>query len=214
MTTIARSVIDAAMTYEAYRQLTSELLAQNKTTGSNQSEALVHYTNLNVTRMNRLDKTMILTADSLEKLARIPQPQIWLVLTEAWCGDASQIIPILNKLATASENITLRLILRDEHLEIMDAFLTNGSRSIPKLIALDANSLDVFATWGPRPKALQNIILPAIEDMKNTEDPALRAQKYDQLKTQAQSWYNHDKTRSTQEDVLNAVLVREKTQTT
>lgn len=210
MTTIHRSVITAAMTYEAYRQLTNELLLQQKTTGSNQSEALVHYTQLNVTRMNRLDKTTILTADSLEKLAQITQPQIWLVLTEAWCGDASQIIPVLNKLATASENITLQLILRDEHLDIMDAFLTNGSRSIPKLIVLDANTLDVFATWGPRPKALQNIILPAIEDMKTSADSALRAQKYDELKTQAQSWYNHDKTRSTQEDLLATVLERER----
>jgi len=210
MTTISRSVIDAAMTYEAYRQLTNELLTQNKTTGSNQSEALVHYTQLNVTRMNRLDKTTILTADSLEKLAQITQPQIWLVLTEAWCGDASQIIPVLNKLAYANENITLRIILRDEYLDIMDAFLMNGSRSIPKLIALDANTLDVFATWGPRPKALQNIILPAIEDMKTSADSALRAQKYDELKTQAQSWYNHDKTRSTQEDLLATVLERER----
>jgi len=206
MTTISRSVIDAAMTYEAYRQLTNELLTQNKTTGPNQSEALVHYTQLNVTRMNRLDKTTILTADSLEKLAQITQPQIWLVLTEAWCGDASQIIPVLNKLAYANENITLRIILRDEYLDIMDAFLMNGSRSIPKLIALDANSLKVFATWGPRPKALQDIILPAIEDMKNTADPAFRAQKYDQLKTQAQSWYNHDKTHSTQEDLLETLF--------
>jgi len=210
MTTISRSVIDAAMTYEAYRQLTNELLTQNKTTGPNQSEALVHYTQLNVTRMNRLDKTTILTADSLEKLAQITQPQIWLVLTEAWCGDASQIIPVLNKLAYANENITLRIILRDEYLDIMDAFLMNGSRSIPKLIALDANTLDVFATWGPRPKALQNIILPAIEDMKTSADSALRAQKYDELKTQAQSWYNHDKTRSTQEDLLATVLERER----
>lgn len=206
MNIIPRAVIDRAMTYEVYRQLTNDLLAQHKTTGANQSEALVHYTQLNVVRMNRLDKTTILTAESLEQLAQITQPQIWLVLTEAWCGDASQIVPVLHKLATANENITLRFILRDEHLDIMYAFLTHGARSIPKLIALDANSLEVFAAWGPRPMLLQNIILPAIEEMKAITDITLQKEKYEQLKTQAQSWYNHDKTRSIQHDVLEAVV--------
>ena len=59
----------------------------------------------------------------------------WLVLTEAWCGDAAQSLPIINKMAEVSDNITLRLILRDENLDVMDQFLQNGrSRSIPKLI--------------------------------------------------------------------------------
>lgn len=210
MNIIPRAVIDRTMTYEAYRQLTNDLLAQHKTTGANQSEALVHYTQLNVVRMNRLDKTTILTAESLEQLAQITQPQIWLVLTEVWCGDASQIVPVLHKIATANENITLRFVLRDEHLDIMDAFLTHRARSIPKLIALDASSLEVFASWGPRPTTLQNIILPLIEEMKVTTDITLQKEKYEHLKTQAQSWYNHDKTRSIQHDVLEAVLVRER----
>lgn len=210
MQTINRAVIDAAMTYEAYRQLINDLLDQHKTTGPNQNESLLFYTQLNVTRMNRLEKTTILTADALEKLAQITQPQIWLVLTEAWCGDASQIVPVLHKLASANENITLRFILRDEHLDIMDAFLTNDARSIPKLIALDANTLEVFASWGSRPKPLQDIMIPLIEDMKSTEDADLRKEKYEALKTQAQSWYNHDKTRSIQEDLLEVVLKKEK----
>jgi hypothetical protein len=206
MQTINRAVIDAAMTYEAYRQLVNDLLDQHKTTGPNQNESLLFYTQLNVTRMNRLDKTTIITADTLEKLAQITQPQIWLVLTEAWCGDAAQSLPVLHKLATANENITLRFILRDEHLDIMDAFLTNGARSIPKLIALDANTLEVFSSWGPRPKALHDIIVPLIQDMKSTEDADLRKEKYEALKTQAQSWYNHDKTHSIQADLLETIM--------
>lgn len=209
MNSIPQSVIDSAMTYEAYRQLTDDLVAQNKTTGPNQSEAMIHYTKLNQTRMNRLDKTTILTVETLEKLAHITQPQIWLVLTEPWCGDAAQIVPVIHKLAAASPNITLRLILRDENLPIMDAFLTNGARSIPKLIVLDAETLEVFATWGPRPQALQAIMQPLIQDMKATTDPALRKEKSEAQKLEAQRWYNQDKTRSIQEDLLEAVLERE-----
>lgn len=206
MLTIQRAVVDAAMTYEAYRQLINDLLEHHKTTGPNQSEALLFYTQLNVTRMNRLDKTTILTADTLEQLAKIKQPQIWLVLTEAWCGDAAQSLPVLHKLATANENITLRFILRDEHLDVMDAFLTNDARSIPKVIMLDANTLEVFATWGPRPKALQNILLPLLAEIKKIEDPELRKQQMDEWKTLTQSWYNKDKTRSIQADLLESIM--------
>lgn len=206
MTTINRAIVDAALTYEAYRKLISSLLAQNKTTGPNQTAALLHYTQLNETRMNRLDKTTILTADSLEKLAQITQPQIWLVLTEAWCGDAAQSIPVMHKLAEANPNIILRFILRDENLDIMDAFLTNGARAIPKLIALDAVTLEVFATWGSRPKALQDILLPQLTEIKQIPDLDLRNLKMQEWKTLAQSWYNHDKTRSIQADLLETLL--------
>ena len=194
------------MTYTAYRQLTDELLAQNKTTGLNQSEALLHYTKLNVTRMNRLDKTTILTADTLEKLADITEPQIWLVLTEAWCGDAAQVVPVMNKLAEANPNIILRFILRDENPAVMDAFLTNGTRSIPKLIAINPDTLEVFATWGPRPQVLQDILMPQLQEIKQIQDPELRKQRMDEWKTLAQSWYNKDKTQNTQADLLEAVL--------
>lgn len=210
MKTINRAVVEASMTYQRYRQLINELLTQNKTTGSVQSDALLHYTLLNVTRMNRLDKTTILTADALEKLAQINEPQIWLVLTEAWCGDAAQSLPVMNKLAEANPNIILRLVLRDENLGIMDAFLTNGARSIPKLLVLDAETLEVFATWGSRPKALQDILLPQLQSIKQIEDLELRKQRMDEWKTLAQSWYNKDKTHSIQEDLLNTVLVKEK----
>lgn len=209
MNRIDRRIIDSALTYEAYRKLITGLLLHHKTTGANQTEALIHYTKLNETRMNRLDKTTILTADSLEKLAHITQPQIWLVLTEAGCGDAAQSLPVMNKLAEANPHITLRFILRDENLDIMDAFLTDGSRSIPKLIALDADTLEVFATWGSRPKALQEILLPQLADIKQIADPDLRKQSMDAWKTEAQSWYNHDKTRSIQADLLETVLQKE-----
>lgn len=206
MKKIDRAVLDTAMTYAQYRFVTDHLLAQNKTTGQNHSEAMLHYTRMNVTRMARLDKTTELTVEASEKLAQIQQPLTWLVLTEAWCGDAAQIVPVLNKLAEFNENINLRFILRDEHPGIMDAFLTNGSRSIPKVIILDTNTHEVLGSWGPRPSALQAILLPRIEDMKATEDREARKAKYEEYKIEAQRWYNQDKTRSIQLEILETTL--------
>jgi len=149
---ITDEVIENAYSYQEYRKLIDNLLAKNKTTGDNHSEAMIHYTKMNMHRMNRLDKRAELS-DSLESvLESVSRPMTWLVLTEAWCGDVAQNLPIINKMAEASDKIELKLILRDDNLNIMDQFLTNGkSRSIPKLICLDKETKEVLGTWGPRP---------------------------------------------------------------
>ena len=193
------------MTYDAYRQLTDELLAQGKTTGENHSEAMIHYTQLNVARMNRLDKTTRLLEATREQLQHVNRPMIWLTLTEAWCGDAAQIIPVLQKIAEASELVELRLILRDEHPEIMNAFLTNGGRSIPKVILLDAQTLDVLGSWGPRPAVLQEMVMAARADMEALTDKEAKKERYQELTAAAQKWYAKDKTQSIQEEFLKAV---------
>jgi thioredoxin-like negative regulator of GroEL len=79
------------------------------------------------------------------------------VITEPWCGDAAQCVPVLEKLVLAVGGIETFYMLRDEHLEIMDAYLTNGGRAIPKLICLDADGQEIF-TWGPRPAVIQEVM--------------------------------------------------------
>ncbi len=110
---------------------------------------------MNVHRMNRLDKQTVLKPKLKEALKSVDQKWIWLVLTEAWCGDAAQNIPVIAKMADQNDQIDLKLILRDKHLDIMDQYLTNGGRSIPKLICLDAEILDEIGSWGPRPEEVQ-----------------------------------------------------------
>ncbi|MCB0561388.1 MAG: thioredoxin family protein [Lewinellaceae bacterium] len=205
MKKISSEVIGRSMTYDAYRQLTDELLAQGKTTGENHSEAMIHYTQLNVARMNRLDKTTRLLEATREQLQHVNRPMIWLTLTEAWCGDAAQIIPVLQKIAEASELVELRLILRDEHPEIMNAFLTNGGRSIPKVILLDAQTLDVLGSWGPRPAVVQEMVMAARADMEALTDKEAKKERYQELTAAAQKWYAKDKTQSIQEEFLKAV---------
>ena len=206
MKKIEKQVVENAFTYEQYRQMIDDLFAQNKTTGANQSEAMLNYAKMNITRMNRLDKRAKLTEETLENISQITKPVIWLVITEGWCGDAAQIVPVLNKMTLENENIDMRFILRDENLEIMDAFLTNGGRSIPKILVLDAETLEVRKTWGPRPAEMQKMIMDAKAESLETEDLDLRKQINSEAAKNLHLWYAKDRTLTTQREFLEVAL--------
>ena len=191
---ITREILDQAYTYDQYRELIDNLMAEDKTTGENHSEAMLHYTKMNTFRMKRLDKTTELLPELKERLKQVERPMVWLVLTEAWCGDAAQIIPVLKKMADQNEKIELKLILRDQNLDIMDEFLTNGkSRSIPKLVVLDAETLDVLGNWGPRPVEVQEMY----EEWRKSD-----GEDYREISETLQKWYADDKTVSTQKELF------------
>ncbi|GAB2945435.1 thioredoxin family protein [Hymenobacter coalescens] len=191
---LAPERLDAAYTYAAYRQLIDELLAQGLTTGTNQSEALLHYAKLNEQRMSRLDKTTQLLPGVEAELGRLQGRYVWLVLTEGWCGDAAQIVPVLEAVTRASQGkLTSRYLLRDENLDLMDRYLTGGGRSIPKLIVLRADTLTEVTTWGPRPAPAQELF----QALKDQQVP------YQDFVTQLHGWYAKDKTRSTQQELLD-----------
>ena len=190
---ITKSLLDKAMSYVEYRHLIMKLLAEDKTTGPKQGTELLEYTKINKQRMDRLDKTVKLLPELIEKLQAFPKPMYWVVLTEAWCGDASQNVPVIAKMADASPSIELFILLRDEYLEVMDAYLTNGSRSIPKLVCLDANNLQEMGLWGPRPAALQELVMTY---KKNPDEP------YAEFVKKVQLWYAKDKTESVQQEFM------------
>jgi hypothetical protein len=157
MLVINTTILEQAMNYSAYMALTEQLVNEGRTSGPNQSEAYVYYTKLNLQRMNRLNKTISIPTELRELIAQKAQHWTWLIITEPWCGDAAQCVPALEKLALCSPNIQTKYILRDENPEVMDAYLTNGGRSIPKLICLDEQLQEVF-TWGPRPDVIQAVM--------------------------------------------------------
>src|SRR3984957_838919 len=191
---VESSYLEKAMRYEAYTQLINDLLAAGRTTGPDQSEAMVHYTTLNQQRMHRVEKSIVLLPQAAALIRSIALPQTWLVLTEAWCGDAAHSIPIMHALAALHPLIDLRLLLRDENPELMDRYLTNGvSRSIPKLIGLDTATLEELFTWGPRPAPLQEIF--ASMKSEGTEFHA--------IKEELQRWYNKDKTIAVQQELAS-----------
>ena len=185
-----KEYIEKSMTYAEYIKLIDDLLLDGKTTGENQSEAMFNYGKLNRQRMHRLEKTVILNESLKEKVRNNQRKQIWLIITEGWCGDAAQNIPSIEKIAAESENIETRYVLRDENLELMDAYLTNNARSIPKLIALDAESFAELGTWGPRPQVAMDYFLEMRES--GMEKP--------QMMENLQRWYNADKNQAIQDE--------------
>lgn len=185
-----KKYIDNSLSYSSYLALIDELLEVGKTTGPNQSESMVNFTRLNRQRMQRLDKTVELSESLKAAVRSVTRNMIWLVITEAWCGDAAQNIPPIEKIANLSDRIETRYVLRDENPELMDQFLTSGARSIPKLIALDAETLEVLGNWGARPDAAQKLFYGLKE--QGLEKPAIMEQ--------LQRWYNADRTLSLQNE--------------
>ena len=186
-----KNYIEKSMTFAEYIKLIDDLLLDGKTTGGIQSDAMFNYGKLNRQRMHRLEKTVKLNDSLVEKAKKIERKMIWLIVTEGWCGDAAQNLPTIEKIAAENpENIETRYVLRDENLELMDSFLTDNARSIPKLIALDAKTLETIGTWGPRPKAAMDYY----HELKNQglEKP--------QLMENLQRWYLQDKEKSLQSE--------------
>ena len=134
MKDIIKKSLQKTYTYQAYKDLVKTLLLEGKSTGPNQSEDLTNYSLLNDKRMKRLDKTIKILDDTKQFLKTIKSPQTWLVLTEGWCGDAAQNLPVIHKMAEVNSNINLQLVLRDENLELMDLFLT--TRMPTELVAV------------------------------------------------------------------------------
>ncbi len=186
-----------SLSYSEYRKLVEELTIQNSTTGNDKSEALADYTKLNEKRMKRWDKTLKISQETQESIKAINKKLTWIVLTESWCGDAAHIVPVINKVAEINENIDLRLVLRDENEDLMNMFLTNGGKAIPKLIAIEKETGNVINTFGPRPfEAIK--LVNEYKEKFGTLTP--------EFKQDLQVWYNKDKGQNTISELQNLLL--------
>ena len=141
-TTITSSFLNS-ISYSDYRRKVTQLLREGKSSGNEQSDELLHYSLLNETRMNRLDKTIHMGKANEQVLNSLRSNYYWLVLAEGWCGDAAQLLPIFNKMANATDKIKLKILFRDENEALMNLFLTNGSKSIPKVIILEKETMQL-----------------------------------------------------------------------
>ena len=195
MKALIQQRLATSYSYQEYRKLVSDLVAEGKSTGPNQTEDLTHFSMLNVKRMDRLDKKIELSEDTILRLQKLDKKQLWLVLTEGWCGDAAQNLPVIEKMAKQSSHIELRLILRDENPEVMNLFLTNGAQAIPKLISFD-EELNVLFTWGARPSIATQMV---------TDYKAKHGKLDPEFKKNLQVWYNQDKGQNVQSDVVTLI---------
>lgn len=169
------------LSHDTYRAEFDKAVAEGRVLGPPGGGYGADYTKLNLARTRRLEKILKIDDEARAIMANAT-PQTWIVLTEVWCGDSAQCLPVINQLAELSPAIDLRIFPRDEHLELMDQYLTNGGRSIPKLIAIDAGTGEELFTWGPRPNAAQALV-----------DAKKATLSKEELAEALHGWYNTNK---------------------
>ena len=153
------------------------------------------YYSINQQRVRRLSQRLRLEAETESSALNAKSGTKWLILSETWCGDAAQSMPVLAAVARASNGrIEARVLYRDENLDLMDQFLTNGGRSIPKVIQLDG-SFGVTADWGPRPAEAQELV------QRIKSDPE-RAHQYNE---ELHKWYAIDRQHAIQREVRELI---------
>lgn len=182
-----QTFFEKAINYEVYLQNFQEEMAQEEQGPYSQ------YLPQNWSRQSRLDRKLKLTEELQQSVSLLNKPLNWLVITEHWCGDASQIIPIINKIAADSDGkIKLRFIYRDENEDLMNAHLTDGrSKSIPILLSFDAE-FNLLGSYGPRPTVAQELVKSLL-----AKDEAYSIPLH--------TWYAKDKQKSIQKDLQNVL---------
>ena len=137
-----------------------------------------------------MQKTLSIPAETLNGFEEISQVR-WIVITESWCGDAAQSVPVIAHLAELNSNIQCDIVLRDENPELIDAFLTNGGRSIPKVLFINPDG-EIVQVWGPRHQLLQEAFV--------AEHKA--GIPHEQSVLMLQDWYNNDKGAAVAQEIL------------
>jgi len=132
------------MNYHEYQALFDKVLDTENPWHPYNSGGYLNYTRLNRSRMRRWDKQLELDPALSERLQQIKTPQHWIIITEPWCGDAAHIVPFLVRMAAENSLITYDIRLRDSEHSLIDAYLTNGAKSIPKLVVRDQHQTDIF----------------------------------------------------------------------
>ena len=194
MEDIINKSLNTARSYEEYKSLVLELIKEGKSTGPVQNESRVNYTKLNNQRMKRLDKQTRLSQEAVNAAEKINKDFTWLVLTESWCGDAAQTLPVMNKFSEVNKNIDLKVVLRDENDELMNRFLTDGNKSIPKLIVIDNESKKVVSSWGPRTEIATRMIKDYKEKHGKVDDT---------IKKDLQVFYNKEKGKQIEKEMVS-----------
>lgn len=178
------------MNFETYHQLFDTILNDPQPSAPYDNPDYFNYTKLNASRSRRWLKTGVLSDELKTILHAISRPQHWIIITEPWCGDASHCVPFLHKMTQENPLIRVDYELRDQEPFRINEYLTNGGKSIPKLIIRDEAGNDL-ATWGPRPEGCQELY-----DRLKQENADLET-----LKIGLQQWYNENEGRELQEEI-------------
>ena len=186
--TIDAAVWNEGMDWETYMELLETLMAEGKTTGTQQTPERLEHARLNLQRMKRINQQFEPDPATVAEIQKKDNDIRFLFIVEGWCGDAAQIVPALFKVVKMAGR-EARFILRDEHPEVMDMFLTNGSRSIPAVVAIGREGEVLSNHWGPRPALLADLVSNWKQEMSKDDWHKL-----------LHTWYAKDKANTLQGD--------------
>lgn len=184
------------MSYEEYRKMSSlELENFNLTHFEEKEKKRFETLKINHQRILRLEKQFQPGEKLINAVNKITRPQLWLLITESWCGYSAQSVPIINKIAKINSNIELRLILRDGHREISDKYYGEGQpRSIPLLIVYDEDNKEIFR-WGSRPKFAGELV-------KKLRGNGATAEEYNK---ELHLWYGRNKGKDIEQEITELI---------
>lgn len=179
------------MNFEAYLNYFEQIILNPEQFPVYQDESYYKYAKLNWSRTNRWLNRFEPSLEIKAKISQIEEPQTWIIITEPWCGDAAHSVPQIINITANNPNIKVDIQLRDADPFLINEYLTNGGKSIPKLIIRNANNEDI-AVWGPRPEKLQQLFKTMKEEGK----------LFAELNEVIQKWYNEDQGQELQHDLL------------
>lgn len=193
------SIINSILTYSEFvDEFAKQIAVSDFNTLNDYDKNFYEYRKLNYQRSTRLEKTFIPTDETKQIFSNINQLQTWIVITETWCGDSAQNLPVIAKLAQLNDKIDFKIVLRDSNLEFMDLYLTNGGRAIPKLIVLDKNDKELFQ-WGPRPVEARNLFIRLKNEGMAKSD----------INMQLHLWYGRNRGKEVEKEISD--LIRDTT---
>ena len=189
------SIINKTLAYSEFVDaFTEQANVSDINTLNDYDKRFYDYRKLNFQRSSRVEKTFESTEETKVIFSKISKPIKWIVITESWCGDSAQNLPVIAKLAALNNNIDFKIVLRDSNLEFMDLYLTNGGRSVPKLIAFDENNNELFQ-WGPRPADTQKLFA---ELKKNGVEVS-------EIHKEIQLWYGKNRGKEVEKEIASLV---------
>ena len=194
---LVRNALASAISYPEFMEQMEAFVTEQTSSAPEPSESFAGYTKLNLARMKRLAKTIQLPEAVINAFKDFSEKRQWLVITESWCGDAAQTMPIMQQLSELNPSIELKVVYRDQNPALMDAFLTEGTRSIPILISYDPITEQVLGHWGPRPTPLNQRV---------REEKALKGSLCPEFRKELQLWYNKDKGVTTVNDLKDLLV--------
>ena len=90
------------LSFEEYESKFQHWVQEQQTSSANPTSQLIEFTKLNWIRSQRIKKTVSLNPALLEEVAKLKYNYTWIVVTEAWCGDSAQNLPVIAAIANSN----------------------------------------------------------------------------------------------------------------